>query len=170
MNRRERINEILTDLECLRITRFAAIEHLERLFKKKEAPPLDDKKILQHMEIRRAFEEHIHTLRGLSSAAVHNMELRLKTFSVSECVQAILNFSRDSWNMENNGHRSIEWFFHSDSRIETFLNLKPKTAVGEGTMIGDKVYKSEKELIDAEQRGEIYYDTGKNKFFPTRKN
>lgn len=169
MNRREKINEILTNLETRQISRFDAVEQIEKLFKKIEAPILDDAKILQHMEIRRVFEEKIHGIRGLSDKAVRNIELRLKTFSVAECVQAIENFSRDEWQMKNNGHRSMDWFFDKDSRIETYLGMKPKSADGEsqGIIVGDKTYKNEEELLEAEKRGEIYYDDRKNKFVPS---
>ena len=34
------------------------------------------------------------------------------------------NFSQEDWWMENNSHRGLAWFFHSDDRIDQFINLK----------------------------------------------
>lgn len=51
---------------------------------------------------------------------------RLKEYNIEELKKAIENFSQDTWWMKNNSHRGISWFFHSEDRIEQFLNLTPK--------------------------------------------
>jgi len=54
------------------------------------------------------------------------IEKRLETYSVGELELAMANFSDNDWWMKHNGHRPLTWFFHSDDRIETFLNMKPE--------------------------------------------
>lgn len=49
---------------------------------------------------------------------------RLKSYKEEELTQAIENFAASEWWMENNNGRGVTWFFHSDDRIDQFLNLK----------------------------------------------
>ena len=60
----------------------------------------------------------------LTDAAKEKIKTRLKTFSLQNLLLAIENFSKAEWWMTNNGVRGMAWFFHTDDRIEQFLNLK----------------------------------------------
>ena len=80
------------------------------------------------------FKKHIKPTAKLTPEATKKMKSRLKEFPVEELKTAIKNFSADSWYMEKNGHRPMAWFFHSDERIETLRDLKPrKGGAGRGT-------------------------------------
>ena len=169
MNRREKINEVLTDLECRKITRFEAIEKIEKITRKKEIGQIDESLKEKIREIASFYASKIHNIRNITDAASHNISLRLRSFSVDECKMAIDNFSRDAWNMSNNGHRGLEWFFHKDERVETYMRMRPKNNEGKEDVIrvGTKTYLNEKELIAAEGRGEIWYDDRKHQYFET---
>lgn len=72
--------------------------------------------------------DHFHSrVNGRSRATVgasKKIKTRLKVYSEAELIQAIDNFvDEDPWWMKNNGHRGMAWFFHSDDRIDQFLNL-----------------------------------------------
>jgi hypothetical protein len=54
------------------------------------------------------------------------IRLRLKHFAPDELVKAIDHFAEDWWWMENNATRGAEWFFHSDQRVEQFVNMTPR--------------------------------------------
>ena len=57
------------------------------------------------------------------------IKARLKVFTEKELLQAMENFSLDSWNMEHNSGRGVAWFFHTDERIDGFINLKPREKI-----------------------------------------
>lgn len=86
---------------------------------------------------------------------------RLKTYNVDQIIDALKRFSNDDWWMKNNGNRPLDWYFHSDERIEQFLlldNGKPSWK------IGNHIYYSVEELTEAEKKGEIKY--GPSGFVP----
>lgn len=58
---------------------------------------------------------------------------RLKKYELWELLKAIDNFSEDTWWMENNAARGADWFFHSDTRIEGFLNMEPRKERNNGS-------------------------------------
>lgn len=51
---------------------------------------------------------------------------RLKTFGLERLKQAMDNFHDNPWQMEHNSHRGAGWWFKSDTRIESYINLQPK--------------------------------------------
>lgn len=61
------------------------------------------------------------------------IRLRLKTFTADELRTGIDHFAADAWWMETNASRGAAWFFHSDERIEGFLNMKPRKESRNGT-------------------------------------
>jgi len=67
----------------------------------------------------------------LTDKAKNKIILRLSEFKFVDIVEAINNFSNDNWWMTNNSHRGIAWFFHTEDRIEQFINLKPKGNYGQ---------------------------------------
>jgi len=84
----------------------------------------EDKNRIEQIHI--AYRDKIQPKSKLLDKAKDKISKRLKLFSVEDMIKAIDNFSQDSWWMENNGDRGIAWFFHSDERIEQFMNLKPR--------------------------------------------
>jgi len=75
------------------------------------------------------YNEKIHKLRKkknkyyVTPNSKNKIFKRLEIFSEEEILEAIDNFSRDSWWVSHNAHRGIQWFFHTNDRIELFLNL-----------------------------------------------
>ena len=63
----------------------------------------------------------------LTEKAKDKIETRLRTWSVDDLKKAIENFSKDGWWMENNSTRGIAWFFHTDDRIDSLINMVPKS-------------------------------------------
>jgi hypothetical protein len=59
----------------------------------------------------------------LTLGAIGKLRARLKSFSQDELLRAITNFAQADWWMEHNAHRGVQWFFHSDDRIEMFINM-----------------------------------------------
>ncbi len=82
-----------------------------------------------HNETLQAIYDHykkkICSSSRLTEKAKSKIATRLKTFSSDELYKAINNFSDSQWWMDKNSHRGVAWFFHSDDRIDQFLNLKP---------------------------------------------
>ena len=62
----------------------------------------------------------------LTRAARDKIRARLKTYSATDLIKAMTNFSQDSWWVEHNASRGVAWFFHSDDRIDQFINIQPK--------------------------------------------
>lgn len=81
--------------------------------------------ILQNILVR--YQEKILKNSRLTDSAKEKIKTRLLTFSEVDLLQAIDNFSADDWYVKNCGWRGMAWFFHSDDRIEKFVNLKPRT-------------------------------------------
>jgi hypothetical protein len=52
---------------------------------------------------------------------------RLKTFGLDLIKQAIDHFAANSWQMEHNAHRGADWWFKSDARVESYINLRPRS-------------------------------------------
>ena len=74
----------------------------------------------------------------LTEKAQERIKARLQTYSVDELKTAIDGWKSDRWQMQNNGHRSMAWFFETDDRIEQYIGLwevrkkpaaEPKAAV-----------------------------------------
>lgn len=74
------------------------------------------------------FQEKIKKTATLNDKAREKIRTRLKVFSVDDLRRAITNFSGDWWQMENNSHRPMSWFFHSDERIEGYRDMRPREA------------------------------------------
>lgn len=81
--------------------------------------------LLQNIYVR--FQEKINAKSLLTDGSKEKIKTRLKTFNEEQLKVAIDNFSTDDWYMKNCGWRGIAWFFHSDDRIDKFINLKPRT-------------------------------------------
>ena len=77
-------------------------------------------------EIFSFYKGKVNSNSRLTSGARDKLKTRLNTYTPQEILRAIDNFSKDEWWMENNKHRGIAWFFHSDDRIEQFLNMTPR--------------------------------------------
>lgn len=48
---------------------------------------------------------------------------RLKEYTFNEIKEAIINFSRNTWWMENHAGEGIEWFFKSEGQVDKWINL-----------------------------------------------
>ena len=72
------------------------------------------------------YTRKIHNGSRLTEGSKLKIKTRLKLFSVEQLLEAIDRFSKNKWWMENNGKRGVAWFFHSDDRIDQFLNLEPE--------------------------------------------
>lgn len=77
-------------------------------------------------EVVSRYTDKINSQSKLTDKARDKISTRLKTYSKEDLFRAIDNFSNDSWWMQNNAHRGIAWFFHSDDRIEQFLLFETK--------------------------------------------
>ena len=80
-------------------------------------------------DVTAAFEAYrtaIQPRARLLPSARDKIKRRLNTYSLSELLQAVGNFAADAWYMQHNAHRGAAWFFHSDDRIEQFMNLVPR--------------------------------------------
>jgi hypothetical protein len=85
--------------------------------------------VSQDFEVDALYQFYIMNIRSTSRLTLggfKKIQERLKTYSGEELRVAMLNFSRDSWWMQNNSGRGVEWFFNSDKRIDQFLNLDVK--------------------------------------------
>lgn len=97
----------------------------------KEVQEVQDKNktlMSANADVQKIFDQYqakIKTKSRLTDSAKKKIQTRLKTFSTEELEIAITNFSNHEWNMANNSHRGIAWFFNSDDRIDGFLNLEP---------------------------------------------
>lgn len=80
----------------------------------------------QVAEIAQTYNARIKEGSRLTEESKSKIRTRLKTYSVEEIRTAIHHFADDAWNMANNGGRGMAWFFHSDDRIDGFINLVPR--------------------------------------------
>ncbi len=104
-------------------------------------------------DVQAAFEAYrtaIQPRARLLPAARDKIKRRLATYSLAELEQAVAHFAADAWQMEHNAHRGAAWFFHSDERIEQFINLVPRASTGKDTGNGRHPNQSE----PAESAGE----------------
>jgi len=81
-------------------------------------------KTLPHNSIYKLYLEKINSKARLTPGSIKKIQTRLKEYSPEDLKKAIVNFSRDTWWMKNNAHRGVAWFFHTEDRIDQFLNLK----------------------------------------------
>lgn len=63
----------------------------------------------------------------MTDAGRTKVVLRLKKFGEEPLIKAINNFANNPWRMDNNADRGMAWFFHSDDRIDQFINMKGHT-------------------------------------------
>lgn len=96
-----------------------------------EKPEPDAPKAPESADVAAAFEAYRQAIqpraRFLPSAR-DKIKRRLDTYTLPELLQAVSNFAADAWYMQHNAHRGAAWFFHSDDRIEQFINLVPRKA------------------------------------------
>lgn len=71
-----------------------------------------------------SFKQKINKNSRLTSYAKKKIQARLKEFSGKDLLKAIDNFSKNDWQMKNNSHRGIAWFFASEDRIDSYINTK----------------------------------------------
>ena len=76
--------------------------------------------------IYKLYSEKINSKSRLTNSAKKKIETRLNEYSFEDLKRAIMNFSRASWWMKHNTHRGVAWFFHTEDRIDQFLNLEPE--------------------------------------------
>lgn len=125
----------------------------------------DEVKIDVIMQIVMSYHTKIRSLRTRNSIpylppkAKAKVIQRLREYSFEELIDAIDRFSGDSWWMEHNSRRPLEWFFHSYERIEQFLQLESSKG-NHKWKVGDKEYSLE-ELKLAEEKGEVHYEEGR---------
>lgn len=75
------------------------------------------------------FNEYIMKISSnsrLTNSAKKKINTRLKEFNLDEILRSIDNFSKNEWWMTHNAKRGISWFFHTEDRMELFLNLANK--------------------------------------------
>ncbi len=80
-----------------------------------------------YMPIYNFYQEKINQKSKLTEQAKKKIKARLKVYSIEELKEAMVKFSQEDWWMKNNSHRGVAWFFHSDDRIDQFLNFKEIT-------------------------------------------
>lgn len=92
-------------------------------------PEPDAPKQPESPDVAAAFEAYrsaIQPKARLLPSARDKIKRRLDTYTLDELLQAVANFAADAWYMANNAHRGAAWFFHSDDRIEQYINLVPR--------------------------------------------
>lgn len=106
-----------------------SIEKLGEPTQKPVTQPKDAKKEEMKQtitEVYALYKVKINKRSRLITKAEQKIKARLKEYSVDQLKKAIEHFSADDWWMTNNAHRGVAWFFHSEDRVEQFLNLKPQ--------------------------------------------
>jgi len=73
-----------------------------------------------------AYRQAIQPRARFLPAARDKIKRRLQTYTIDELLQAVSNFAADAWYMQHNAHRGAAWFYHSDDRIEQYINLVPR--------------------------------------------
>ncbi len=119
MSSKEQLNRIEQKLDKV-------LELLEKKSKKNKTQDNNENINNDIIEIYEYYKKYIHKKARLLDKAKQKIKSRLKIYTKSELKKAIKNFSKDDWWMMHNAHRGVAWFFHSDERIEQFLNLKPQ--------------------------------------------
>lgn len=76
--------------------------------------------------IFQAFLQHINPKAKLTKSAMSKIRTRLKVFTPEELIASMVNIAKDAFFQEHNAARPAAWFFHSDERIEMYLNKVPK--------------------------------------------
>jgi len=84
---------------------------------------IEDNTIKDIEKIYIYFCENICSSSRLTSKAKEVIAERLKEFEPEELLEAIVNFSEDEWQMENNSRRGVAWFFESEDKVERYKNL-----------------------------------------------
>lgn len=79
--------------------------------------------------IVKAYQSGINGRARLTDGARKKIQSRLKSYQEPDLVKAIVNFSKDRWQMKHNAHRGIAWFFHTDDRVEQYINLKERKRI-----------------------------------------
>jgi hypothetical protein len=72
------------------------------------------------------YRDRIQAGAKLTDKARRKISTRLSEFTVQQIRLAIDHFAADWWQMENNAHRGADWWFHSEERVLSYLNLKPR--------------------------------------------
>ena len=67
------------------------------------------------------FRATINPRARLTAKAQRRIEARLRAYSVPDLCMAIDGWACDRWQMENNGHRGMAWFFETDDRIDQHI-------------------------------------------------
>lgn len=93
--------------------------------KKKNTSPIqtDDEQKNEIQHLYAYYKVKVNNQSRLIEKAIQKIKSRLKEYPVEDLKKAIEQFSKDDWWMKNNAHRGVAWFFHSEERIEQFLNL-----------------------------------------------
>jgi hypothetical protein len=108
----------LSVLKVIRKILWKIVSDLEEKTRQVDIQPVLDK-----------YDQKIHKIRKVkdtfyvTATSKNKIFKRLEIYTLEELTKAIDNFAADKWWMDHNSHRGIQWFFHSDDRIETFLNL-----------------------------------------------
>jgi hypothetical protein len=82
----------------------------------------DARQVFEHYRVR------IQPKARLLDEARKKIQTRLQRWTTGQLVTAIDNFAADTWQMDHNAHRGAAWFFVSDTRIEQYVNLEPKSS------------------------------------------
>jgi len=88
-----------------------------------------------------AYKEKVNSKSLLTKKSKEKINTRLKLFSAEQLLQAIDNFSKSKWWMKHNSHRGVAWFFHTDERIDGFINLIPEVEEKKPYFRGDPMVK-----------------------------
>lgn len=80
------------------------------------APQVDYQEVVDH------YHNKINKAARFTESARLKVKARLRTFNMGELLTAIDNFAADNWQMEHNANRGMAWFFHTDDRIDGYLN------------------------------------------------
>ncbi len=94
-----------------------------------EKPEPDAPKQPESPDVVAAFEAYRSAIQPRARflpAARDKIKRRLQTYTIDELLQAVSNFAADAWYMQHNAHRGAAWFYHSDDRIEQYINLVPR--------------------------------------------
>lgn len=74
-----------------------------------------------------SYKNKINQLSRLTISSKRKIKARLREYTLEQLLEAIDKFAKDSWWMEHNASRGIAWFFHSEDRIDQFLNITKRS-------------------------------------------